>query len=247
MNSHLWLPHASAPATPGDFASYLLGSGWILTKTDDSWATFERDADKVAVEVPQRTSVRDYARLVGFLLDDLARVEARPASSILRDVKASSMDVVRLGIQGSSTRDGRIPVEAGMRAYEAARDLLLAARDDDLSAVRMRDTVVAAIVVEQPLALDAEARLERTLRVVDAGVDQFGIAGAGVLADAVLGLEDQHLATGECQFAGDGEAHHAGADHGAVDAFCHGENRRLGRCRSTFAAGPELTAIRQAC
>lgn len=127
MNSHLWLPQASAPATPGDFSSYLLGTGWSLTKTDESWATFERDADKVAVEVPQRTSVRDYARLVGFLLDDLARVEARPASSILRDVKASSMDVVRLGIQGSSTRDGRIPVEAGMRAYEAARDLLLAA------------------------------------------------------------------------------------------------------------------------
>jgi hypothetical protein len=37
------------------------------------------------------------------------------------------VDIVRLAIEGSSTRDGRIPVEAGRRVYEAARDLLLAA------------------------------------------------------------------------------------------------------------------------
>lgn len=46
---------------------------------------------------------------------------------VLRDVRSSSLDVVRLAIEGSSTRDGRIPVEAGRRVYEAARDLLLAA------------------------------------------------------------------------------------------------------------------------
>jgi hypothetical protein len=60
------------------------------------------------------------------LMEDLARLGARGPAEVLRDVKATATDVVRLGIDSPLTRDGRIPVEAGRRVYEAARNLLLA-------------------------------------------------------------------------------------------------------------------------
>ncbi|MBK8097892.1 MAG: hypothetical protein IPK26_12345 [Planctomycetes bacterium] len=61
------------------------------------------------------------------LLADLARFEERPPTPILSDIRACSLDVVRLGIESRITRDGRISVEAGHRVYEAARDMLLSA------------------------------------------------------------------------------------------------------------------------
>ena len=56
-------------------------------------------------------------------------------------------------------------------------------------------------IVEELLAFDAAARLERALRVVDAGVDHLGVARAGMRADRILGLEDHHLAARRCASA----------------------------------------------
>ena len=37
------------------------------------------------------------------------------------------IDVVRLALEGATTRDGGLPVESGPATFQAARDLLLAA------------------------------------------------------------------------------------------------------------------------
>ena len=74
----------------------------------------------------------------------------------------------------------------------------------------------AAVGVEHRLAGDAEPRLGRALRIVDAGVDDLGVARAGVAADQPLLLEHHHLAPGPRQRPGDGEPDHARAHHHAL-------------------------------
>src|SRR5205823_14483535 len=69
------------------------------------------------------------------------------------------------------------------------------------------------------------SRLERALRVVDAGVDHLGIARARMRADRVLRLEDHHLAARQRERAGDREADHARADYDRVKLF-HGAGER---------------------
>src|SRR6266850_7296160 len=93
------------------------------------------------------------------------------------------------------------------------------AGDDELAAAPVGHAMLDAIFVQQGFAFDAGERLERALRVVDAGVDDFGIARAGMRAYGVLAFEDHHLATGEGERARDREADHPGADDDRVKLF----------------------------
>jgi hypothetical protein len=129
MSGHLWLPQPASVPTPGEVAAYLLQQGWTLQRADARWAEYARpiEAETVVLEVPQQAAAPDYARTLTFLIEDIARLESRTPAAVLRDLKTSSVDVVRLGIESAMTRDGRIPVEAGRRVYAAARDLVLSA------------------------------------------------------------------------------------------------------------------------
>lgn len=129
MTPHIWLPQRSSVPTPAEVAGYLLQQGWQLANSNSQWSEFTRlDGEQTwSIEVPQQTAARDYPRVFGTLLDDLARLENRSAAEVIRDIKAAAVDIVRLAIDSTSTRDGRIPVEAGRRVFQAARDLLLAA------------------------------------------------------------------------------------------------------------------------
>jgi hypothetical protein len=129
MSDHLWLLQPASVPTPGEIAAYLLQQGWALQRSDAHWAEYVRqvETEMVVLEVPQRAGARDYARTLTFLIEDIARLESRTAAAVLRDLKTSSVDIVRIGIESAMTRDGRIPVEAGRRVYAAARDLVLSA------------------------------------------------------------------------------------------------------------------------
>src|SRR3990172_2361090 len=81
--------------------------------------------------------------------------------------------------------------------------------------------MLVAIPVQALAPLDAGARLERSLRVVDAGMDHFRVARTGMGADRILGLQDHDFAPGERERARDREADHARSDHHALDAI-HG-------------------------
>jgi len=122
--------HPTAAPTPAEFAGYLRQRNWEVRRSGDVWVEFSSkpaDGDPFVVEVPQRAQATDYPRAARILIENLSRVEARPTTEILRDIKAVASDVVRIAIESHVTRDGRISVEAGHRVYEAARDMLLAA------------------------------------------------------------------------------------------------------------------------
>ena len=64
---------------------------------------------------------------------------------------------------------------------------------------------LGAVAVEELLARDAEPRLQAARRVVDAGMDHLAVARAGLRADRIGALEDDHLEPGHRQPARAGE------------------------------------------
>lgn len=114
---------------PREVAAYLRQQGWYYLEASDTWARYKKTLgdEQVVLEVPQKSTAPDYSKVFAMLIDDLTRLEARPTAQILTDIRAVGVDIIRFGFRGSATRDGRIPVEAGFRVYEAARNALLAA------------------------------------------------------------------------------------------------------------------------
>lgn len=154
MTSYLSVLQPAVVPTPDEVAGWLRQTGWTLRAGDDAWAVFGRlfEDDLVEIEVPQRAAAPDYPRVVATLLSDLARLERRPEAVLLRDIRASAVDVVRIALDGPATREGRLPVEAGRRVFGGARDLLLAAACSALDprpAYATRKAERAMAVVEQ--------------------------------------------------------------------------------------------------
>lgn len=128
MTQHLWLPQPTGVPTPAELAAYLKQAAWTNTKADSHWAEYSKsiEGEKVTLEVPQRVAARDYYRAVAVLIQDLSRLEQRKTGLLVKEIRTSTVDVIRLGLSGASTQDGGIPIDAGRRVYSAARDLLLA-------------------------------------------------------------------------------------------------------------------------
>jgi hypothetical protein len=114
----MWLLHPSTPPAPAHIVSYLRQTGRAYVRTRGSWAdcTKQVQGQDIVLEVPQGAHTLDYGRAVGTLIEDLARSEHRSAATVARDINSGSVDIIRLAIEGSATRDGRISVEAGLRA-----------------------------------------------------------------------------------------------------------------------------------
>ncbi|MOA22557.1 hypothetical protein D3C78_1431200 [compost metagenome] len=106
-------------------------------------------------------------------------------------------------------------------AFQLGR-LVAVGGDDELAQALVRHAAFGAIGVQQMLAAHAQARLQAARGVVDAGMDDFGIARAGAGADGLGGFGHQHFAAGLRQRARDGQADHARADHDAIHISAHG-------------------------
>src|SRR4051812_31303932 len=85
-----------------------------------------------------------------------------------------------------------------------------------------------AVGVELMTAGDAQPRLERAFRVVDAGVDDFGIARAGAGADRVLRFQHEDLAPSHRKPPRNAKADDPGPGDDALDMIGH--CRRITRC-----------------
>jgi len=114
--------------TPSSVSGYLRSVGWDPIDAGDAWARWRLvvDGRELILAVPLRGHAPDYHRRFAELVDDLRRLEQRPAEQIVRDIRSSGSDVIRLRLCGSSDH-GRISVEQGARAFQRTRDLLLAA------------------------------------------------------------------------------------------------------------------------
>ena len=114
-------------------------------------------------------------------------------------------------------------------------------RHDQLAAVLMRHAVVLAIGIEHAPAGDAGAGHQAALGVVDAGVDDLGVARARLGADRFGGLHDDDFTAGQGKRAGDGKADNTCADHNAVDGF------ERGRIHGRMLEPPPLSVTKGGC
>src|SRR5256714_15231941 len=72
-------------------------------------------------------------------------------------------------------------------------DLLLAGGDDQLADRGVRHAVLTAISVEPLAPLDAAARLEAPLRVIEPAMNDLAVARGGLEPDRVGAFEDDDL------------------------------------------------------
>lgn len=123
------VPRPAPAPSPTDVMGYMRQEGWRLVRAGDIWCVFAREiqGEEVELDVPQRSTAGDYPRAVRELLANLEIVERRPAAQILRDILSTTVDLVRLGLKGQATEDGRASIEADVRIREAARELVLSA------------------------------------------------------------------------------------------------------------------------
>jgi hypothetical protein len=72
-------------------------------------------------------------------------------------------------------------------------------------------------LVELLATSHAEPRLQRVFGVIDAGMDDAAVAGAGAMSRARLLFENAHPCAALRQRQPACQADHAGADHGDID------------------------------
>lgn len=79
---------ANVPA-PKDITAYLRQRGWQFIRSTHLWAEYAKDieGEKVFIEVPQLSVAQDYPRVVGMLLEDLARLESRTPADVLGSIE----------------------------------------------------------------------------------------------------------------------------------------------------------------
>src|SRR5262249_61266252 len=107
----------------------------------------------------------------------------------------------------------------------------------------MWNPTYAAELVELIAAGHAQARLERSGPVVDAGVDDLAVAAARSLSETAAGFENQRLVTTGGELACNREPEDAGTDHHHGD-IVHGVQCSVqpGRARRVWDDGTYHTA-----
>ena len=85
----------------------------------------------------------------------------------------------------------------------------------------MRDVVPFAERIETIASLHAQLRLEASGRIVDPGVDDAAVVGAGLHPRPGMALEDADARAARAQLRGNRQADHTGADHGNIDVCGH--------------------------
>ena len=109
-------------------------------------------------------------------------------------------------------------------ACENRRELVLlivVGRDDQFAAAPMFYAALSAKLVQRLLARNAQLRLGAARRIIDARMDDLGIARTGAGADGGLSFDDDNVAAGQSQRARHRQADNAGACHDRIDAFGH--------------------------
>jgi hypothetical protein len=141
------------------------------------------------------------------------------------DARDVGLEFAQLGLLQPA--DARDAVGQGAALQFAELDGLgLATRDDELAALVVGEPLLLAVRLEEPDALAGQGRLGGAGGVVDAGVDDAGVAAGLVLGDLVFLLEDGHGVARGGQLARDGEPDDAGADDSDVLGFGHNHENR---------------------
>ena len=114
---------------PLNVVGYLRAHGW--EKFSESAGRFSvwnhPEHPDAEIVVPLRREASDFVSQLADGLHELEIVEARSQFDILRDLLNSGFDIVRLGARSPSTNDGTVKIDDGVKLFQQAREILLAA------------------------------------------------------------------------------------------------------------------------
>jgi hypothetical protein len=134
-------------------------------------------------------------------------------------VRISSADVRLAGADESLVHDVEALDPVGRpQALERLdlRHFFLGRSDDKLSAAIVGDAVARAELVEAPGPLDAQLRFQRSLRIVDPGMDDAAVVRTRLHPGARTPFEDHDGASRGGERTSGSEAGDSGADYGNV-------------------------------
>ena len=103
----------------------------------------------------------------------------------------------------------------------------------------IRHAMLGAIGIEHVAALDAEARLQTAVGIMQPGMDDFAVARRGLGAELARRFENQYFMPGARQRARHGEADDARPDHDAFDGIAHRGNSTASDGRAKPAQGDD--------
>ncbi len=113
-----------------DVQLYLSSHGW---KRDDATSSAKASiyhypgiGDAEAV-VPGRRDLADYTQRMEDVVEMLAAVEERTVWQVLADLSSPPADILRLQVSAPDATLGALPLDEGIRLFDGARSLLLAA------------------------------------------------------------------------------------------------------------------------
>ncbi len=184
--AHLLISQAASVPSVAQLVAFLRTQGWTQTRTQGNWATYTLDVEgeSIGIEVPLVETASDFPRVVRMLLGDLAQILERPAAALLRDILVQGKDLLRLRIEGPSTEDGKLSLEAGRGVYQGARDLILAVASSVLDAKGVFPTRKPS----EAMAMVRQARL---------GLPEHGSVVLVIENPLPPSLAQQHLFEGE--------------------------------------------------
>jgi hypothetical protein len=102
------------------------------------------------------------------------------------------------------------------------REFIVLRGHDELATFVVGNVVAIEEVVQQAPSLDTETGLQRTWRVVQAGVDHLRIARGDARTHTALTLQHRHAVALAGQRIPAGQAHCTGPHHDCVKVDCHG-------------------------
>ncbi|CAA2145586.1 hypothetical protein [Methylobacterium bullatum] len=122
---------------PLNIIGYLRSHGWVkYSEVASKFSVWEHDQfPDSEIVVPLRREASDFVQRLGDVLKELSSAESRSQFDILKDLLNSGFDVIRLGVISPNTSSGTVRIDDGVRLFEQAREMVLAAA---CSAVRPR-------------------------------------------------------------------------------------------------------------
>ncbi|AUX48905.1 uncharacterized protein SOCE26_104480 [Sorangium cellulosum] len=108
---------------------YLLARGWERVPSKRTGVGIFRRPDSAVDEVllPLSSDFADLDDAMASAVEEIARLEQRPAQQVLRDLLRPRADRLRFAVEGRDTTDGAIGIEDGIALLSGSRKALLAA------------------------------------------------------------------------------------------------------------------------
>ena len=126
MKAHLLDIDALRSISPAALSAYARAEGWQKGDQYGSHSDVYEAAGKPELVVPRTSNLGDYPAVVSQLIGIFADVAQRDEFSLYRDLVGADRDVIRIQCL-TSTDDGSVDIEAGVRIVSHSRDMLLAA------------------------------------------------------------------------------------------------------------------------